>query len=199
MSKRAKTYSETWERREENLPFDSYEDFLNSDYWERVKNKARSRTNYRRCEFCGKMEGLELHHKHYDFIGQEHELSAVIAVCRKHHQFIHDYAKRKEVSVYKATKTAYKLFKMWRRVPKSMREYSHIIKKRNGTSKDFEKYLERKSKPGQKAHIWSEEKQDTACKLWSTGGLKQDLDWKITENTQKALCKTCLDNIKKEP
>lgn len=189
---RAQTYQETWRRRAENLPFDSYKEFLNSEYWMRVKRKAGSRIVYQRCEFCGAMDNLELHHKHYDFIGEKHELNAIIAVCRKHHQFIHDYAKDKEVSIYKATKTASKLFKSWRRVPKSMYEYKKIIKRRNGTMKSFSKYLLRESKPSNKAHIWNEEHEDTCCTMWSTGGLKQDLDWVVKDETERAICKTCL-------
>lgn len=192
MANYPKTYKQTWELREKNLPFDSYKDFLNSDYWKRVKKKAQSRINYQRCEFCGIMEGLELHHKHYDFIGDKHELSAIIAVCRKHHQFIHDYAKENKVSVFRATNIAYKLFESWRKVPKSMDEYKNIMSKRNGTDKSFNKYLLRESKPSNKAHIWSESDEDTYCKMWSTGGLDQDLDWEIRDNTQRSVCKVCI-------
>lgn len=195
MAKRAQKYKETWERRRANLPTKTYKEFLNSDYWKRIKKKAKSRINYQRCEFCGCMDNLELHHKHYDFIGNEHELSAIIAVCRQHHQFIHDYSKLKDVSVFRATKVAYTLFEKWRVVPKSMNEYREIIKRRNRTDIKFTHYLSRNDKPSMKAHVWDENTNDTACKMWSTGGIKSKEKYSVKTETQRNVCKVCLNNL----
>lgn len=194
---RAKTYKETWERRKENLPFKSYRDFLESDYWARVKKKASKRDNYQRCDFCRSMDNIELHHKHYEFIGEKHELSAVIAVCRQHHQFIHDLAENENISVYLATRICYKIMKKGRQVPISYIKYKENRGESNNLLMTPGKYLYRKEKQNTKAHIWMPAQEDTLCKMWSTGGLKQGLrDWVIKDNrNNRDVCGVCLQNL----
>ena len=96
------TYEDTWNRRIASLDGMTYEDYLKSDHWKRVKYKASKRPNYQMCEFCDSTK-VELHHKTYKWINTKFELSAIIAVCREHHQEIHYLAKENKISVRKAT------------------------------------------------------------------------------------------------
>ena len=103
MSKLDNTYQDTWNTRIKNLNGLTYQEYLESDHWERVKYKASLRSNYQKCEFCPETK-VELHHKSYKWINTKFELSAIIALCRKHHQKIHDYAKDNNVSIRISTK-----------------------------------------------------------------------------------------------
>ena len=46
------TYYDTWFRRECNMMYDTYQEYLNSEWWEAVKLKALKRSAYKRCQFC---------------------------------------------------------------------------------------------------------------------------------------------------
>jgi hypothetical protein len=56
-------------------------------------------------------------------------------------------------------------------------------------------YLIRKRGNKQKAHIWNGE--DTACRMWSTGGLKKELFVIDETSLGKDICVMCLNNNKK--
>jgi hypothetical protein len=47
----------------------------------------------------------------------------------------------------------------------------------------------------QKAHIWKGE--DTACRMWSAGGLKKELFVMHETTLDKGICVMCLNNNKK--
>lgn len=104
------SYYENWRNREINLGEETYKEFLESDYWQSVKEKARKREQYNRCELCGSTDNIELHHKHYDLIRTKHELSAVIALCRKHHQMVHNIAQKEKCTIRWATQKAKNLY-----------------------------------------------------------------------------------------
>jgi len=55
-------------------------------------------------------------------------------------------------------------------------------------------YLQRKNKPSSKAHIWNQQKKDTACRMWSTGGLGKDNNYEIIDSTDKSICTMCSNN-----
>lgn len=97
------TYDDTWNTRLNNLDC-SYEEFLKSDHWLKVKQKARSRhKTYGCCSFCGSRDNIELHHTSYKWIGTKDELRNVVPLCREHHEQVHSYAREKMVSVRIAT------------------------------------------------------------------------------------------------
>jgi len=48
-----------------------------------------------------------------------------------------------------------------------------------------------------KAHLWDEEKQDSVCRMWSTGGLKKS-SYSLGDNTSRQICSLCLGG-KSEP
>jgi uncharacterized LabA/DUF88 family protein len=109
-------YADTWDRREENLGRMTYGQYLQSDHWQRIKEKARKRPNYKKCEFCTSTE-VELHHTSYKWILTNNELLVIISLCREHHQQIHDLAKAKNISVRLATNILRKKYKpaYWRK------------------------------------------------------------------------------------
>lgn len=57
------------------------------------------------------------------------------------------------------------------------------------------KYLIRKTGRKQKAHIWFEGPlegaSDTACRMWSTGGLRQDRYEVRTDRGEREICHMC--------
>jgi len=52
-------------------------------------------------------------------------------------------------------------------------------------------YLVNPNKIKHKAHIWLG--RDTACTMWTTGGLNQD-HFGVVEDTEKSICSMCLQN-----
>jgi hypothetical protein len=100
-----KSFADTWKTRSEFLDI-PYSEFINSEYWRRVKKKALSRgETYRKCRFCGCTHSIELHHTSYKWINTKNELRSIVPLCRTHHQMVHDYAKANNVSVRIATNT----------------------------------------------------------------------------------------------
>lgn len=95
-------YSDTWNRRNINLGQQTYLEYLESGHWKDVKLKANKRSNYSKCEFCSSNK-VELHHTSYKWINTSNELRTIIALCREHHQEIHDLAKRDRLSIRLAT------------------------------------------------------------------------------------------------
>ena len=93
------THDDTWRTRSKNLKT-TYEEFLQSDHWKQVKKKALSRKKtYGKCQICGTDKNIDLHHTSYKWIGTKHELRNVIPLCRRHHNEVHEYAKRTGYSV----------------------------------------------------------------------------------------------------
>lgn len=105
-----KTYKDTWNVRGAKLSCSNYQEYLQSDHWIRVKLKASKRPNYQKCEFCDDTK-IELHHKTYKWINTKYELSAIIALCRTHHQEVHDLARIKSISVRRATINLNRVYK----------------------------------------------------------------------------------------
>ena len=81
------TYEDTWIRRSEKLKESgmSYIEYLNSEHWFSVKEKASKRSNYKCCEICG-CSKVELHHTSYKWIMTKDELRTIIAVRQQTRQ-----------------------------------------------------------------------------------------------------------------
>ena len=80
----------------------SYKEYLKSKEWGQIKEKIKKRKRFKKCAFCNDTK-IELHHKTYKWVGTKHELKALIPVCRKHHQEIHDLANKEKISIRIAT------------------------------------------------------------------------------------------------
>ncbi len=104
------TYNETWVVRDNKLKElnISYENFLKSPYWSRLRLMTRSKENYSKCELCNS-DKVELHHSTYKWIGTSRELSPIKALCHHHHNMIHEFAKETGISIRISTNlfTAY--------------------------------------------------------------------------------------------
>ncbi len=113
-------YADTWNRRNSNIGSRggsmTYEQYLASEHWKKIKAKARKRPNYQKCEFCNNTK-VELHHTNYKWILTNDELRAIISLCRFHHQEVHNFAKSKQVSVRIATNTLRNQYKEDYRTP----------------------------------------------------------------------------------
>ena len=114
------SFNDTWDRRKANLGFHSYEEYKKSNHWNQVKAEARKRPNYQKCEFCNETK-IEFHHKSYKWIFTKNELLAIISLCRKHHQEVHDFAKEKGVSVRIATNKLMRKYKINYQTPNRRR------------------------------------------------------------------------------
>lgn len=97
-------YIDTWIRRESNLKGISYYEYLKSDWWNSIKEKAKKRSDvYSSCQFCGTKDNIHLHHTSYKWIYTKHELLVIIPLCCQHHYEVHYYAKNNNISVRRAT------------------------------------------------------------------------------------------------
>ncbi len=79
----------------------NYKRYLKSETW----NKKKKQTKYwhgKRCSIC-KHKKIDIHHKTYTRIGNEDVKTDLIPLCRYHHYLVHEYAKEKSISIYKAT------------------------------------------------------------------------------------------------
>lgn len=70
-----------------------YKDFLNTPYWDGVRNYKLKRAKYC-CELCGAKGILHVHHKKYENHGREHIKSIankdLIVLCKNCHEKFHD-------------------------------------------------------------------------------------------------------------
>jgi len=111
-SKLEQTHGEVWVNRSIALDGLPYAEYLKSTEWARIKRKAMTRPHYQYCFVCKREDlPLEIHHRTYKWIGTERAMSGLVALCREHHQFIHDLAKEHNLPVRKATKKARKIYK----------------------------------------------------------------------------------------
>ena len=67
----------------------SYQEFLHSDYWQDVK-KAVLLRDKNRCQKCGAVDGLQVHHRWYPKRGTELDhLGALVTLCSRCHSREH--------------------------------------------------------------------------------------------------------------
>lgn len=66
-----------------------YQEFLNSDYWQDVRQLVLARDNHT-CQGCGVTTNLHVHHMTYEHHGSEHEhLDDLITLCEVCHCKVH--------------------------------------------------------------------------------------------------------------
>jgi hypothetical protein len=91
------------ERGVQNLGYESYSAYLNSDHWKNVKRRWRKKYGYK-CK-CGATYGLQLHHLSYNRLGKE-ELEDLVYLCGPCHTYEHFKAKEiRKVVVPEAPRT----------------------------------------------------------------------------------------------
>jgi len=69
------------------LGYSCYDEYLRSEHWKKVRKEVLSSAG-NRCQRCGSPGRLQVHHKTYENIGQEH-VNDLLAVCRECHERIH--------------------------------------------------------------------------------------------------------------
>jgi hypothetical protein len=75
------------------LGYKNYSDYLKSGHWQEMKVRVKKK----RC-ICKNDDRLELHHKTYSRIGEEH-LSDLVWLCHNCHEYLHDIVSKGEVSL----------------------------------------------------------------------------------------------------
>ena len=65
----------------------NYNDYLQSRHWKEFREKAIINASCV-CQVCGKQEGLNVHHKNYECMGQE-TFADVVVLCRSCHGKVH--------------------------------------------------------------------------------------------------------------
>lgn len=82
---RAREYRNKWQAGNQS----KYQEFLNSDYWQNVREQVLERDNHT-CQGCGVTTNLHVHHMTYNNHGSEHEhLDDLITLCEVCHRKVH--------------------------------------------------------------------------------------------------------------
>lgn len=66
----------------------NYQDFMRSEQWLQMK-RAIIRKRGRKCEMCGALSLLELHHKNYDMEPGKEKETDLLLICDKCHNSLH--------------------------------------------------------------------------------------------------------------
>ena len=64
-----------------------YKQYLKSEYWQGIREQILKRDKYK-CRACGYNDKLHVHHRTYEFIGNE-DLDELITLCKKCHNIFH--------------------------------------------------------------------------------------------------------------
>ena len=72
----------------EKLGFESYDEYLESDYWQEAKRRYRRSGLPQYCLVCRSVD-ITLHHQSYERLGLE-DPSDLVPLCHHHHQELHD-------------------------------------------------------------------------------------------------------------
>jgi len=73
-------------------------EYLQSPKWKELKQAKLDQVGHK-CEFCGAISHLHLHHITYDKLGDE-DLSDLAILCDKHHKQIHDKLGKDRLTTY---------------------------------------------------------------------------------------------------
>jgi hypothetical protein len=65
----------------------NYNEYLQSAYWKERRYAALERAEFK-CELCGEIDSLDVHHKTYDRLGNE-DPGDLIVMCKGHHWIEH--------------------------------------------------------------------------------------------------------------
>ena len=65
----------------------NYGEYIQSAAWRRKADSAKRRAGYK-CQVCGSVERLEVHHNCYDRLGRERNTD-IVCLCRRCHQAYH--------------------------------------------------------------------------------------------------------------
>jgi len=77
-----------YEQRLNALKYMPYPEYLKTEHWKEVSQRARKRANFK-CQLCNSSGLLHVHHRTYENRGQENN-SDLIVLCEKCHAKFHD-------------------------------------------------------------------------------------------------------------
>lgn len=80
-----------------------YQSYLDTSWWKRKRQEAFDFFGMA-CFFCNCSDNLEVHHRHYNSIGNEIPKNDLSIFCREHHECLH--SKSKQFAPYKAPQAA---------------------------------------------------------------------------------------------
>ena len=86
--------SEYLNKLSQRIGYDSYRDYLASDFWKKRRLKY-SKSHPRRCFACNCRGFLHLHHISYERLGRELD-DDIIWLCEECHRNVHKIAKKKK-------------------------------------------------------------------------------------------------------
>jgi len=72
-----------------NLGYDDYQEYLGSSHWLNLSEKFKEKIKKCEVDGCKEEVGLEIHHLHYQTLGNEC-MRDLVLLCRKHHQEAHN-------------------------------------------------------------------------------------------------------------
>lgn len=103
--KKEENHYDVWNNRDKRLASIglTYAEYLKSDEWKKIRSKASKRDIYKKCKKCDSHKNINLHHKHYKWIGTHHAMQAIVPLCKNCHQIVHDIAKNDNITVQSAT------------------------------------------------------------------------------------------------
>lgn len=89
--------------------YKSYEEFLNSEYWQSIREKvkgAKYKDKYSSCRICKTQSDIHLHHNNYRWLLTKYELREIISLCGKCHNMVHKIASEKDCTLSHALRYA---------------------------------------------------------------------------------------------
>ena len=73
----------------------NYDEYIKSNLWRKRRYSALERVGFR-CELCGEVDSLEVHHKTYERLGNE-DPGDLVVLCKIHHWKAHHWVDRRDV------------------------------------------------------------------------------------------------------
>lgn len=96
--------NETYDLRRGKFTNKEYNEYLKSKEWALKRDKWIILKRFKWCRKKGcKVAKVDIHHTSYKRVGTPEEGMDVIALCREHHQKVHDVSKKTGLSVRLAT------------------------------------------------------------------------------------------------
>lgn len=91
------THPHFW-RRLRRLGYVSYQDYLRSPHWRRLRAAYRASCLRQDCYCCGEAENTDLHHKTYERMGEE-RFADLIPLCERCHSLVHVLESRGDLGI----------------------------------------------------------------------------------------------------
>lgn len=91
----------------------TYTEYLKSEHWKQLRLKMRKVKNNQCCFICRKPDQLQVHHKTYENLGNEHT-KELMFLCHHCHEAVHERLKtnaNKQIALYNVARIMMREFK----------------------------------------------------------------------------------------